>query len=141
VKQKPLLVYLTRHAPVPAIAEMLTGYEIIQVRKRFRLQSDAVENIAQVCPRPPHVIMWVMPLTWVAEFIVCVRKKWPRPGVEIVHAEMMGDTFLGTFTLQKLGKRGQVYNCPWFPVGPVDRERQMKIAAQVEAEKRAKEGL
>jgi hypothetical protein len=142
VKPKPLLVYLTRHAPTPALADVLTGYEIIRVRKRFRLQSEVVEEIARVCPRPPIAIMWVMPWGWVSEFIVCVGKRWNNPRPEIVHAEMAGEQFLGSFTIQKLGKRGQLVSYPWYPVGPVDTERQMAIAALVEAAKdRAKEAL
>lgn len=136
MKRKPLLVYVTRHRMLPAIAEQLTGYDILHLPTRYKNPWEMADGIAAACgERRPQVIMWIFPTEWLTTFILLVRERWPVPGVQIVQAKTYMGVFEGYFTMQGLSQDGRVYYKLWYPQGPVDTARQKKLAAEAEARK------
>jgi hypothetical protein len=126
MKQKPLLVYLSRHEIHPGVAADLATYEIRHIDRRFYSPEHAIEMIELVCgDRPPLVVIATLPQAWIVPFIQAVREKWATPGVTVARAVMFGDEWRGYFVRRTTTKNGELREHGWTPQG-CDRDRQQR---------------
>lgn len=132
MKQKPILVYLSRHEIHPDVANDLQGYDIRQIANRLYSVPHMIEAIELVCGnRAPIVITGVMPSSWIVPFILACREKWTQPGVMIMRVAMRGDQWLGWYARRTVTKNGHLIERPWIPQGSAkDTEMQAEARAR-----------
>lgn len=126
MKQKPILVYGSRHEIPAAVMADLRAYDVRQITHRAYTIAHMLENIELVCgDRAPLVIAATMPQAWVIPFIQTCRGKWIQPGVTIIRVCMKGDQWLGWYARRTVSKDGRLIERPWIPQGSeADRQTQ-----------------
>lgn len=118
MKQKPILVYLSRHEMHPAVARDLQAYDVRQIIHRAYTITHMIDNIELVCgDRAPLVIAATMPQAWVIPFIQTCRGKWVQPGVTIIRVCMKGDRWLGWYARRTVSRDGRLIEREWIPQG------------------------
>lgn len=118
MKQKPILVFISRHEIPPAVMNDLRSYDVRQITNRAYTVDHMLESIELVCgDRAPLVIAATMPQAWVVPFIQACRVKWTLPGVTIIRVCMKGDHWLGWYARRTLSKDGRLLERPWIPQG------------------------